>query len=328
MSKVKNFIATIFDYDKFIKEWVPGDDQKIISENALKWSAIEFLGYQIELCPSTNKKHAQVVCQLKYANTIDWIQSYILCSKSHISKITVENGAEDYWCKEETRIEGPWSMGTYKKAQQGKRNDIIKAVNMIKEGKRNIDLVNECPETFVKYHKGLEKVQHVLLKEQSKKLRDVKVHVIWGAAGTGKSHTVYDITNGFEDCYKLSNNADQIWFNGYEGEKTLWIEEFYGWIKLGYFLELIDKYPVQLNVKGSHSYALWSTIYITTNIEPKEWYKNCDKKHQEAIARRFTSVKQLKFEIPTACSDVEEAPIILEEPLSKNLIKMFSALRS
>jgi hypothetical protein len=56
-------------------------------------------------------------------------------------------------------------------------------------------------------------------------------------------------------------------------------------------LRLLDRYPVQVPIKGSHTWWLPDRIYITTNILPSLWYKWENRgEHYKALARRFTKV--------------------------------------
>jgi len=34
-----------------------------------------------------------------------------ICTKSHFEAVTIDNGADQYCMKEDTRIEGPWTFG-------------------------------------------------------------------------------------------------------------------------------------------------------------------------------------------------------------------------
>lgn len=35
-----------------------------------------------------------------------------VCPKAHFERVKVNNGADDYCLKEDTRVEGPWEFGT------------------------------------------------------------------------------------------------------------------------------------------------------------------------------------------------------------------------
>ncbi len=56
-------------------------------------------------------------------------------------------------------------------------------------------------------------------------------------------------------------------------------------------LNYLDRYTVQFPVKGSFVERSCSTIIVTTNIHPQQWYdyKNRES-HYKAIARRFTRI--------------------------------------
>lgn len=51
------------------------------------------------------------------------------------------------------------------------------------------------------------------------------------------------------------------------------LDDFYGWIPYHMFLNICDRYPVTLPVKGAHVIFKAKNIYITSNKEPKQWYK-------------------------------------------------------
>jgi len=41
-------------------------------------------------------------------------------------------------------------------------------------------------------------------------------------------------------------------------------------------LRLLDKYKLKVEIKGGHSWAIWTTVVITSNHHPSEWYKDVD----------------------------------------------------
>jgi len=51
------------------------------------------------------------------------------------------------------------------------------------------------------------------------------------------------------------------------------IDDFYGWLPLNFMLQLMDRYPMQVPVKGG--YVNWAPrfIYITSNKHYVHWYK-------------------------------------------------------
>lgn len=61
------------------------------------------------------------------------------CARSHFEVVKVNNGADDYCNKEETRVEGPWSFGV-KPARLNKKGDKARA---------NKELIEMGPEKAV-----------------------------------------------------------------------------------------------------------------------------------------------------------------------------------
>lgn len=63
------------------------------------------------------------------------------------------------------------------------------------------------------------------------------------------------------------------------------------------FLKVTDKYPLKVQVKGGYVPACWTRIIITTNIHPKDWWKEHFAKvpeHMKAVKRRLNTVLKFK----------------------------------
>lgn len=122
-------------------------------------------------------------------------------------------------------------------------------------------LKENYPEFYCRYHKGLDRLQ-----PKGDKWRDVEVHVLWGPTGTGKTRKVMEM----DDVYKI--DPPYNWWDGYEGEEILLIDDYKtGAIPRSQFLNLLDGYRLRLETKGSHTWALWKKVYITTNYNPEMW---------------------------------------------------------
>lgn len=50
------------------------------------------------------------------------------------------------------------------------------------------------------------------------------------------------------------------------------------------FLRILDRYPYKCNIKGSHTMANWTKVYITSNHAVEKWYD----KNLDAVTRRIT----------------------------------------
>ena len=117
------------------------------------------------------------------------------------------------------------------------------------------------PAFFCRYHKGLG-----LLQGQGDKWRDVNVIILWGPTGVGKTRRVMEM----DDVYKL--DFPYTWWDGYSGESILLIDDYKGGaISRGALLNICDGYKLRLETKGSHTWAMWHTVYITSNYDPALW---------------------------------------------------------
>lgn len=108
-------------------------------------------------------------------------------------------------------------------------------------------------------------------------------YVLWGHTGTGKSKTAWERA-GMEAYPK---DPRSIWWDGYEGQEFVVIDEFRGGIDIAHLLRWTDRYPLRLPIKGGYVVPKFHTIYITSNLSPNDWYPDCDSDTLEALKRRL-----------------------------------------
>lgn len=179
---------------------------------------------------------------------------------------------------------------------QGFRNDITEFRDFILEGATEEDCIMAYPEMIAKYDRFFQKCRNIFLKKKANKLEQPEITVLIGEPGVGKTHTVY-ATHEPEEICKMEcgdGSTGSIWWDNYDGEKVILVDDFHCNFKLDYMLRLLDKYPMKLNKKGSHTWRCATHIYITSNIHPNEWYPNCDAKHRKAVMRRLNTIKILE----------------------------------
>lgn len=110
-----------------------------------------------------------------------------------------------------------------------------------------------------------------------------KVRVYWGKTRVGKSRRAWDEAG--LDAYPKDPRS-KFW-DGYRGHSNVVIDEFRGDIDIAHILRWFDRYPVIVEVKGT-SVVLQSTdIWITTNLNPWDWYPNMDADTKDAMMERL-----------------------------------------
>lgn len=233
------------------------------------------------MCPKTGKHHWQGFVQLKKTMRMSAVKTEIGDDAIHLEKRRgTPDEARDY-CMKDERIDGPWEEGVF--CTQGKRTDIDDVVDMIKNKKSWKEIIEECPSTFVKYSRGLEKVKFIY--NESPPDREIVVTVLWGEPGVGKTRWVYE---NKPDVYRVQSSK---WWDGYEGQNEILFDDFEGQIPYLNMLNYLDRYRLMLEFKGGQVWANWTKVYITSNEKPENWYIRDDM--SKALLRRITSVTKL-----------------------------------
>ena len=175
---------------------------------------------------------------------------------------------------------------------QGRRSDLEYGITAMKSG--GLDQVaEEHPMVFVKYHKGLEALRQRLVK--TKKRYEVEIIYLWSEQkGTGKSHMAREIDEDLYNVPEPNQNGGALWFDGYEGEETILLDDFYGWIKYSTLLQITDIYPMRVAVKTSFAKREWTRVIITSNLPPEELYPNIE--DTGAFLRRISKTVHLTNE--------------------------------
>lgn len=161
--------------------------------------------------------------------------------------------------------------------RQGERTDWAKAINDLKTTDI-VTVVEEQPQ-LAPCIRALERFKSLTLKPLN---RDVKVIVLIGDPGTGKSRYAYD---NYPDLY---SKPDGQWFDGYSGQKTILLDDYYGHLTYSTLLKVCDRYPFNAPVKGGFLWAQWDTVIITSNERVDAWYTI----PTTAFKRRITILKE------------------------------------
>nr|QTE03465.1 MAG: putative replication initiation protein [Ciconia boyciana CRESS-DNA-virus sp.] len=193
----------------------------------------------------------------------------------------------DYVTKLETRLQPLPAFGDLSN-EQGYRSDLDAVYSDIVNGLSVYEVMDKYPRTFVKNHAAIGKL--CAMYDKPRPYGDCHVEVYWGVTGSGKSHKAF-----FENPDAYRKAIPGKWYDGYRGETTVVIEEFNPnedkEMKLPELLKLLDKYPYQVEIKGTSCQMKANRFIITSNIDPATWYDGHPQ--QAALWRRITKV--IKF---------------------------------
>lgn len=250
---------------------------------------INYIVYQLERCPETSREHIQGYVEFKVPCRIPHAKVQLRDTTAHLEKRKgTRQQAVDYCKKEDTRIEGPYEYGN-KNNRQGARNDLHHICEMVKTSLNVKDVADEYPELFVKYHKGLRELVNMYVVPRTWKTR---VIILWGPPNTGKTRYCFRYD---PDAYFLQRgNGNNLWFDGYNGQGTVIIDDFYNTIKYDTMLRLCDRYPCRVEIKGGTVEFVPNTIFITTNLHPSDIYKEIEER--DAFWRRVSFIFHMESE--------------------------------
>lgn len=204
----------------------------------------------LELCPTTQKKHFQGYISFNNAKTFKQTKKWFGLDKIHIETANADDFANEKYCSK-----GEVIIEVGEPLKQGKRSDIERAVEIVKETgsiSRVLDQVHSYQavrhaELYMKY------------KEPALPRPNLQVINIWGPSGRGKTRYVYENeTNVF--C-----PINFKWWDGYDGHEVVLLDDirpdFCSWNE---FLRLLDLHPYRVECKGGSRQLRAQKIYITT----------------------------------------------------------------
>lgn len=124
---------------------------------------------------------------------------------------------------------------------------------------------------------ALKKALDIYRDEHNKPVMEKKrVHWFYGLTGTGKTKTAWEEameTYGAESIWCAQ--VDDKWFDGYVGQPAVIVDDLRAstWV-FPRLLRLLDRYPMQVPVKGGFRNWIPREIWITAPGEPRTIYRN------------------------------------------------------
>jgi len=218
---------------------------------------------------------------------------YVLKSVSSVTSCSIVSVNGPHWkdylalCSDETGIISPLApviltgcegllidFWNGLKEKQQLKDRLQKIKGKLEEGLSDLDIAGDDFDLWVKYHRSFSHYRLLCSKPRDKK---TNVIVVQGPTGVGKSYYAKQFD---KEAYWKPRS---LWWDGYEGQRTVVLDEYYGWLPFDTLLRICDEYPIQVEIKGGSVNFNSETIIITTNKHPNEWYPNC---YMPAFIRR------------------------------------------
>lgn len=242
---------------------------------------VSYLGGQLERGNDTGYVHWQLICVFTAQVRLSRVKAVF--GHSCHAEGTRSEAARAYCFKADSKVDGTdFEFGKYP-FRRNERTDWEK----VRVAAMNGELTSqEIPaQVFINSYSSLRCIKKDYFKP---KMRGAQVvNVFWGKTRTGKTRQVY---REAPDVY--DKTPDDKWFDGYQGETAVLLDEFRGEIPVSWLLKWLDRYPCRVHDKGSMVPLCTKIWYITSNMDPKDWYPHLDRASRDALFARFTVIKQ------------------------------------
>lgn len=249
--------------------------------------------YQEEECPDTRRRHIQGYIEFKERVRLSQIHKAYPTVHWETRRGTPSEAA--LYCKKtDSRVEGGlfYEAGVMSigRVNSGARNDLSEACVALRSSGIQA-VVEQFPETFVKFHGGFRAMANIIAPCRAAGLRTV--YVLWGEPGSGKTRFAVHladqlVTNSV--YFPVQNNQGNLSFETYSNQKTIVLDDFDEKQMSKSSLKVItDRYQTPLPGRNHSPMNNADQIIVTSNSNPETWYLP-DTTFWPALRRRCTFI--------------------------------------
>lgn len=170
------------------------------------------------------------------------------------------------------------------KGGSGTRTDLNAIKELVDSGSDRNVIRESNYNAYIRYNRQI--IQDIEDRRTNRR-EPTSAYILMGETGVGKSRWC---NATYPDAYWKTRGP---WWDGYDGHETVIIDEFYGWLPFDFLLRLLDRYPLQVEVKGSHRKFVAKRVIFTTNTSWESWYPGVESSIFAALRRRITGVCEL-----------------------------------
>lgn len=233
---------------------------------------VEYLVYQREKCPKTEKLHWQFFVVLKSKKRLPRVSKMFGNAHVEIARDLIKS--RDYCMKLETRVSGPVEQGVFKK------NSMLSVVQLLKL-KPVLEVIEERP-TLWRNLRSLLELKEAFTSPRKSPTQGI---LLTGLTGSGKSKIAQTISDYLGEAFWAE--PEMKWWDGYASHPLVVVDEFRGGVGPAPLLRLIDRYPLKVPVKGAMREFKSSMVILTSNLSLGELFPNVDRRTMQAINRRI-----------------------------------------
>ena len=175
-------------------------------------------------------------------------------------------------------------------AEPGRRTDLEAIAQEVADGVSVDEIAARDPLAYHQYGRTLHKLEELRLAKTWRKSQTVCTWV-WGATGVGKSHEAF---KDFSPATHYLWPDDNGWCDGYTGQKVVILNDYRGFLKFSFLLQLGDKWPVMISRRNRAPVPFVSEVlWVTSSKHPKDVYRGMDES-MDQLYRRFNIIEKKK----------------------------------
>lgn len=230
---------------------------------------VRYLCYGNEICPETKRPHEQSFMMLTKRLSFRQVKK-LLGEKCRFVPIDGTPAHNIKYCSKDGDFH-EWGDPP----KQGCRTDLKETVDAIWRGEISVDdIMLDNPKFYHMYGRTLRDNEDKYLTSLRRNWH-CQGYWFYGPTGTGKSYTAL---TKFPDAY-VHNLDDKGWWDGYQGEETVLIDDFRpGTLPYNQLLGLMQEHPFTVPRRGRCPYPMLAKrVIITAPMHPEEAFKHLPK---------------------------------------------------
>jgi len=304
-------INFVFTYNNYTEE-----DVERICQLAILGDKVRYIAYGREVAPTTGTIHLQGFLQMKERQTISGVRR--ITGIPYVRFMEGNFEQNDDYCSKVSHLH---EVGKRVGSGRGKRTDLQDFWELVKSGMSDLELMEADFKTYSRCMKSVDRYRS-LNKPTRNGQTSLEVFLFYGQPGTGKTELAL---SQFEDSYRLPIGRGFWLTPSAVGKKHIVIDEFKSNIGLSDLLQILDKYPIEVERKGDHLWWCPDTIIITTNRSPWDWYNYNDRDFErEALFRRIDYCYKFdkntdKIPQPKEIIGWRENPSVFKNPITVSM---------
>lgn len=263
----------------------PTDDERQTTRDCLRGVGIRYAVCGSEVGES-GTPHLQGYVYFVNPRSLSGVKRLPCFARAHleIARGTPVEASE--YCKKDGDF---WEEGELPSA--GRRSDLEEIKEEIKDGKSDLYIADNHFSQWVVYRRSFAAYRRLL--RSTPRSWKTWTNVLVGSTGLGKTRFVYQ-QHRDDEVYVWGGDR---WFDGYSGQRIALLDDFRGELTIGFMLRLLDRYPLQVPIKGG--FVNWNPrrVYITSNHLPEFWWDTVDRPSMDALIRRIDRLDEVNSPI-------------------------------